>query len=117
MNAAKLDLEFDKNSWLRAEFQFLKPNGDLQDAEEYQYRFIAKESLETDVEIYNFLMPIIPFDGNEDVWMSKVEIYKEASNIDPDFVHYVIQRENPVEGNEDSDEILVYGQLKLNKRI
>lgn len=116
MNAAKLNLEFDKNSWLRAEFQFLKADGTLQPSEETQYRFIAKESLETDVEIYNMLLPIIPMDENG-LWMSKVEIYKEATDIDPDFVHYVIQRENTEEGNEDSDELIIYGQLKLNKRI
>lgn len=117
MNAAQLDLEFDKDSWLRAEFQFLKPTGELDGVEDHNYRFIAKESLETEDEMYNILMPKIPFGPNEEFWMTKVEIYRPATNVDPDLLHYIIRQENPEPGNEDSDEIVIFGTLTLNKRI
>lgn len=116
-NAVRLDLEFTKESWLREEFQFTKENGDLVGAGDKQYRFIAKESLETDIEIFNIVMPIVVHELDPNYWMAKVEIYSGDMNIQPDFLHYVIRKENPVEGNEDSDEIIIYGQITVNKRI
>lgn len=115
MQAAKLDLEFDKDSWLRAEFHLVNKEGELIYPVEKQYRFIAKESLETEVELFNQIMPII--DGEGDFWLTKIEIYKEASDVEADLLHYVVREESTEEGNEDSDEILVYGTIKMNKRI
>lgn len=117
MRAARLDLEFDKDSWLRAEFQIIRQTGDLISPDDKQYRFIAKESLEAEAEVYNQLMPVITIPGNDDYWNIKVEIYRPETDIVPDLLHYVIRQENPSPGNEDSDEYLIYGTIKMNKRI
>lgn len=117
MKAVRLDLEFDKDSWLRAEFQFIRMSGDLVGAGDKQYRFIAKESLETEIEIYNQIMPIITIEGNDDYWNAKVEIYRPLTDIEPSLLHYIIRQENPEPGNEDSDETLIYGIITLDKRI
>lgn len=116
MNAAKLDLEFDKNSFLRAEFQFTKEDGDLVGAADKQYRIIVKESLETDVELFNIVMPIVVHEDDEDYWMAKFELYQPLTNVEAEFLYYTIYKENPVEGNEDSNEAIIHGNITMNKR-
>lgn len=117
MKAARLDLEFDKDSWLRAEFQMVRPSGELYAPGDKQYRFIAKESLETEDEIYNMVMPIVTIEGNEEYWNTKLEIYRPETDIEPSLLHYIIRQENPVPGNEDSDETIIYGTITMNNRI
>lgn len=117
MKAARLDLEFDKDSWLRAEFQIVRSSGDLIGVADKQYRFIAKESLETDLELFNIVMPIVTIEGNDTYWNIKVELERPDTDVEASLLHYIIRQENPEEGNEGSDEILIYGTITMNKRI
>lgn len=117
MQAARLDLEFDKDSWLRIEIQIIRPAGDLISPEDKQYRFVAKESLATETMIYNDIMQVVVHEEDDNYWMIKQEIYRPRTDIDPDLLHYIIRQENPVEGNEDSDEALIFGTIDMKKRI
>lgn len=117
MNAAKLDLFFDTNSFLRAEFQFTTESGDLVGMADKQYRIIIKESLETDTELFNIVLPKVVHETNPNYWLAKLELGQPDTDIPGGILHYVLYKENPVPGNEDSNEAIIYGTITMNKRI
>lgn len=117
MNACRLDLAFDKESFLRAEFQFTTEAGDLVGMADKQYRIIIKESLETETELFNIIMPIVVHELDSAYWLAKLELTQPETIIETGLLHYVIYKENPVPGNEDSNEAIIYGTILMNKRI
>lgn len=119
MLSAQQDLFFDKDSWLRAEFQFIHEDGTYRDTTNKRYRFIAKESITSNVELFNQIIPIIAIDDPdaEDAWMTKIEVSRDDNDVTAEVLDYIIREESTLPNNTFQDEILVHGKLSLYKRI
>jgi len=115
MNAAKLDLTAFKGSVFIEEFQLVDSAGNPRSLVNKQVRFVCKESLDTETELFNFLPTI----SDASLGMFKVQICAAdtdiSSDTNNDFTSYQILMESTLVGEVCQTECLVFGNLLFTR--